>query len=186
MDLHQSAMASSASSASSTTTTSARTRTPVLLLLDHMLSQDVRGIQAALRTMRHQLPGPVVTTYLPPEHVLLQASTTTTTTASSHSHAGGATPASRATTAFPTTTTTTMPIMDLSAVIIRHLSIYLQTFPQQAAIASHDDGSLPLHFAASLGEVALAHTVWQAVRKHSVVGVGVCAGVSVLCVSAFC
>ena len=95
-------------------------RTPVLLLLDNLLSQDAEGIQSVLHTMRRELPAAVVNTYL-----------------------------------------STQPSPDT---VQQHLSVYLQTFPHQAAVASANDGSLPLHFAASLGDVTLSHIVWQAVR----------------------
>lgn len=102
----------------------------MLLLLDDMLSQDVGGIQATLRSMRHELPPGVVASYLPPEYSVCQ------------------------------------PNFVDPNVIVQHLSIYLQTFPQQAGIASQNDGSLPLHFAASLGDVTLTQVVWQAVRSR--------------------
>ena len=40
--------------------------------------------------------------------------------------------------------------------------MYLQHYPHQAAIASSNDGSLPLHFAASFGDAVLAQVVWRA------------------------
>ena len=98
-------------------------RTPVLLLLDNLLSQDAAGIQSVLQTMRHELPTSMVNAYLP----------------------------------------TSLPTALPDALVQQHLSVYLQTFPHQAAVASANDGSLPLHFAASLGDVTLSHIVWQAV-----------------------
>mmetsp|Transcript_7899 Transcript_7899/g.15311 ORF Transcript_7899/g.15311 Transcript_7899/m.15311 type:complete len:633 (-) Transcript_7899:86-1984(-) len=100
-------------------------RTPVFLLLDSMLSQDVAGLQSALQTMRNELPPAVTAAYLQP---------------SQHEPY------------YP---------IDVST-IIQHLSVYLQTFPHQAATASANDGSLPLHFAASFGDVVVAQVVWQA------------------------
>ena len=62
----------------------------------------------------------------------------------------------------PPATSSSVPAIDPNRVF-QHLSLYLQTFPHQAAIASDNDGSLPLHFAASLGDVLLSRIVWQAV-----------------------
>ena len=101
-------------------------RTPVLLLLDSLLSQDASGIQSTLQTMRNELPPSVTAAYLPYRF---------------GQHA-----------------------VD-PAVIVQHLSVYLQTFPCQAATASANDGSLPLHFAASYGDAVVAHVVWQAVSE---------------------
>lgn len=104
-------------------------RTPVLLLLDSLLSQDASGTRSTLERMREELPPSVKATYLP--------------------HTIGSERQTR-------------PVLD-QGVIVQHLSVYLQTFPQQAAVASPNDGSLPLHFAASFGDAVLAQVVWQAV-----------------------
>ena len=50
-----------------------------------------------------------------------------------------------------------------ATLVLQHLSTYLQIFPHQAAIVSSYDNSLPLHFAASLGDASIAQVVWQAV-----------------------
>lgn len=116
-------------------------RTPVLLLVDNLLSQDAQGIQSVLETMRRELPPPVVAAYLPALPASLPNS-----------------PAIR--------------ILDdtfSTAVLVQqHLQVYLQTFPHQAAVASANDGSLPLHFAASLGNVAFSQIVWQAVSTIAI------------------
>lgn len=106
----------------------ATSRSPVLLLLDNLLSQDAAGIQSVLHTMRHELPAAVVNAYCLSSATQQQPSPDT---------------------------------------VAQHLSVYLQTFPHQAAVESANDGSLPLHFAASLGDVTLSQIVWQAVRYET-------------------
>ena len=106
------------------------TMTPVLSLLDSLLSQDVSGVQSAMSTIRQELPCPIRQAYLPPEHFFEQQQDSFTIDA---------------------------------ALVLQHLSTYLQIFPHQAAIVSSYDNSLPLHFAASLGDASIAQVVWQAV-----------------------
>jgi hypothetical protein len=116
-------------------------RTAVLCLLDKLLSQDTAGVSAALTQMRDDL---------------LRATTTTATTVSR--------------TTSTASSTATAPLLQLVSPAPLHappavqLHAYLQQFPLQASVASVNDGSLPLHFAASLGSVEIARVVWQMVR----------------------
>ena len=43
------------------------------------------------------------------------------------------------------------------------VALFLSLFPAEAARSSDHDGSLPLHFAASLGDVPLAHLIYSKV-----------------------
>jgi hypothetical protein len=104
-------------------------RTPVLILLDNMLSDDIGGIWNTLCDIHRRLPS-VVSIHLPPLAV-----------------------------------EPSFPIGN--EIILTYLSTYLQTFPHQALVASTQDGSLPLHFAASLGDANLCQIVWQAVSEQS-------------------
>jgi ankyrin repeat protein len=80
---------------------------PLLLLLDGMLSRDQARVDEALRT----ITGSSTSTQPPP--------------------------------------------------LLEMLSTYLQASPEVAAIPSSHDGSLPLHFAASLGNVQVAELIWR-------------------------
>jgi ankyrin repeat protein len=47
--------------------------------------------------------------------------------------------------------------------IVQDVKILLSAFPNLASVPSSHDGSLPLHFAASIGNVQVAHLLLQAV-----------------------
>jgi hypothetical protein len=53
-----------------------------------------------------------------------------------------------------------------TATLCRILSLFLSKRPEMAAEPSDYDGSLPLHFCASLGKVSVANIVLQAVRRN--------------------
>jgi hypothetical protein len=57
------------------------------------------------------------------------------------------------------------PSIDFEQVnLFATLGKYLQTNSHMAAIPNSHDGSLPLHFAASFGNVAVAELIWKHVR----------------------
>ena len=57
----------------------------------------------------------------------------------------------------------TRPSVESLSEIVTKLLLH---FPQMASVQSESDGSLPLHFAASLGEVTIAKAIHDKVRKR--------------------
>jgi ankyrin repeat protein len=104
-----------------------RTNTPLLLLLDGILSQDEQGTDTALRQIEK----------LDPAFQYLQSIQTDSITGPSFSSEYES------------------PLRSASALeeIVRRL---LAINPYLAAVASESDGSLPLHFAASIGNIKVA------------------------------
>ena len=104
-----------------------RTNTPLLLLLDGILSQDEQGTDTALRQIEK----------LDPAFQYLQSIQTDSITGPSSSSEYES------------------PLRSASALeeIVRRL---LAIDPCLAAVASESDGSLPLHFAASIGNIKVA------------------------------
>lgn len=121
------------------------TTPPLLLLLDGALSQDAIRVDTALRQLslfvaqQQQQHHPTQSTVPPPPptHPLLL---------------------------------TTIPWVTGSELLASPLALYrlldalLHPFPFLAGQASSHDGSLPLHFAASLGDVNVARLLYERVR----------------------
>jgi ankyrin repeat protein len=107
---------------------------PLLLILDGVLSQDEDRVAQALQeiALAHVLPIPIVNSCSPSA---LMGTGTSTTSASNSSDA-----------------------------LLNFLRALLEATPSLAGIASSHDGSLPLHFAASLGDVRVASLLLDHVR----------------------
>lgn len=116
---------------------------PLLLVLDGVLSQDEERVTQALReiTLAHVLPLAIVNNCSPSD--LLATTTTTTTILESNASSSS------------------------SDALLNLLRALLDAAPSLAGIASSHDGSLPLHFAASLGDVRVASLLLDRVSSLS-------------------
>jgi ankyrin repeat protein len=110
---------------------------PLLLILDGVLSQDEDRVAQALQeiAIARVLPIPILNGSSPSD---LMGTTGPPTTATSNASSSDA--------------------------LLNFLRALLEATPSLAGIASSHDGSLPLHFAASLGDVRVASLLLDYVR----------------------
>jgi hypothetical protein len=114
--------------------------TPLLFLLDGVLSQDDDRVNEAVHEIQRLVPS-------------LQPA---------------ATVAPSDNTALATTATASASLCTDSVQLCRIVTALLEHCPELASVRSEHDGSLPLHFAASLGNVQVAQTILEKVCQKYV------------------
>jgi hypothetical protein len=127
------------------TASSCSTSSPLLFLLDGVLSHDDDRIQEALAEIARLVAQSPSTTTSPPHN-----------NNNNNSHGGKSG-------TFPLTVG--QPYSS-SAMLCRVVAALLDVHPAWASVSSEHDGSLPLHFAASLGNVQVAKTILEKVRDN--------------------